>query len=386
MFNPLAIAADKVAATLDSFPASAGADGAPRANMAIGQAIGSDTLLLMAVVLAVIAFVSLFGVISARRETREVARIARRRANSMNELLRTVRMAENIADLGVWQYNPATDEQQWSDGMRQLFGIDHLDEFVAGDAQTLLFANDIDLVSHVRQRSDERSPYTLRYDIHGYDGAPRSISVQACNLFGENGAAVRVVAVVRDVTDEVSRERALENSRRAAMHEAREARHLAETDPLTGLANRRRVMSVLDGLILKARDESLPLVLILFDIDRFKQVNDTFGHLEGDKVLQRVAQLAQSQAREMDLVGRVGGEEFVWIAPRTNQVSAEQVADRLRQSIALRSAVGEVPGVTISIGLAQLRPSDSSLTLFARADEALYSAKQAGRNAVKLAA
>ncbi|MEO0644059.1 MAG: hypothetical protein AAFY47_11690, partial [Pseudomonadota bacterium] len=174
MFNPLAIAADKVAATLDSFPASAGADGAPRANMAIGQAIGSDTLLLMAVVLAVIAFVSLFGVISARRETREVARIARRRANSMNELLRTVRMAENIADLGVWQYNPATDEQQWSDGMRQLFGIDHLDEFVAGDAQTLLFANDIDLVSHVRQRSDERSPYTLRYDIHGYDGAPRS--------------------------------------------------------------------------------------------------------------------------------------------------------------------------------------------------------------------
>ncbi|MEM9311645.1 MAG: GGDEF domain-containing protein [Pseudomonadota bacterium] len=386
MATPLVLARFKVTASLDPAPLAIGADASPRANMAIGQAIGSDALLLIAGALALVALFSLFGVMAARNETRQVARLARRRAHSMNELLRTVRMAENIADLGVWQYNPATGEQQWSDGMRQLFGVDHEDEFVAGDAETLLFANDIDLVTHVLRRSDERSPYTLRYDIHGYDGAPRSISVQACNLFGQGGVMVRVVAVVRDVTDQVTRERALEDSRRAAVHEAREARQLAETDPLTGLANRRRVMTELDHLILDARRESLPLVLIVFDIDRFKLVNDTYGHLEGDKVLQSVAQIAAGQAREIDLVGRVGGEEFVWIVPRMHEMHAEQLAERLRQAIAHGSAVGQVPNVTVSVGLAQLRPSDTSLSLFARADNALYGAKEAGRNAVKLAA
>ncbi|MEM1194584.1 MAG: GGDEF domain-containing protein [Pseudomonadota bacterium] len=304
----------------------------------------------------------------------------------MNELLRTVRMAESIADLGVWQYSPASGEQYWSDGMRHLFGVDHEDEFVAGDAETLLFANDIDLVGNIMQRGEERAPYTLHYDIHGYDGAPRSISVQACNLFGRAGVMVRVVAVVRDVTDQVSRERALEDSRQAAIHEAREARQLAETDPLTGLANRRRVMAELDKLILDSRRQSLPLVLIVFDIDRFKQVNDTYGHLEGDKVLQRVAQLAQDQARDIDLVGRVGGEEFVWIVPNMNQMHAEQLAERLRQAISQGSSVGQVPAVTVSVGLAQLASNDTSLTVFARADNALYCAKESGRNTVRRAA
>ncbi|MEL6486919.1 MAG: sensor domain-containing diguanylate cyclase [Pseudomonadota bacterium] len=304
----------------------------------------------------------------------------------MNELLRTVRMAESIADLGIWQYNPSSGTQQWSEGMRQLFGVDHQDDFVAGDAETLLFANDINLVGDVSRHALERAPFTLRYDIHGYDGIPRSISVQACNLFGEGGTVARVIAVVRDVTDEVSRERRLEDSRREAEQEARQARELAETDALTGLANRRRVMTQLDHMILDARRESYPLVLIVFDIDRFKHVNDTYGHLEGDKVLQCVAQVAMSQAREMDLVGRVGGEEFVWIAPRMNQAQAEQAAERLREAVSHGSAVGPVPGVTISVGLAQLSPSDTSLLLFSRADTALYAAKEGGRNLVKLAA
>ena len=347
---------------------------------------GGIPLAVIASALALVALVSAGGVVVARRDARDASRLARQRGRAMNELLRTVRMAESIADLGVWQYDPTTGEQQWSDGMRRLFGIEHDDEFVAGDAETLLYANDIDLIAHVTRQASERSPFTLHYDIHGYDGVPRSISVQACNLFGQGGKVVRIIAVVRDVTDQISRERALEDSRQAAELEAHAARELAETAPLTGLANRRRVMKELDRLIIEARDFGRPLVLVVFDIDRFKLVNDTHGHLEGDKMLQNVARIAGDHTRHGDMIGRVGGEEFVWIIPEVNQLLAEQMAERLRQAIANGSSVGAVPNVTISVGLAQLRNADTSLTLVSRADNALYDAKEGGRNLVKLAA
>ncbi|MEO0418998.1 MAG: sensor domain-containing diguanylate cyclase [Pseudomonadota bacterium] len=355
-------------------------------RMMQAEVFGGNALLLTVCALAVVAMVAVAGVLRSRREAREAARLARRRGRAMKELLRTVRMAESIADLGIWQFDPVTGEQQWSDGMRSLFGVHHDDEFMAGDAETLLYANDIDLIAHVSRRMSEKSPFTLHYDIHGYDGVPRSISVQACNLFGEAGQIGRVIAVVRDVTDQMTRERALESSRKAAEEKALVAKEMAETDPLTNLANRRRVMSELDTMILSARTQPQPLVLIVFDIDRFKLVNDTHGHLEGDKVLRRVAEIARDHTREGDLVGRVGGEEFVWIVPGANQLLAEQMAERLRQDIEHASAVGPVPCVTISVGIAQLRTGDTSLTLFSRADNALYDAKDGGRNLVKLAA
>ncbi|MEO0463795.1 MAG: sensor domain-containing diguanylate cyclase [Pseudomonadota bacterium] len=358
---------------------------ATSSGLALGQALGTDTLLLTVIALTMVAIVALAGVVRARQETRTAARMARNHAKSMNEMLRTIRMAESIADIGVWQYDPRCGEQQWSDGMRRLFGIEHHDEFVAGDAETLLYANDIDLVGNVMQHAHERHPFTLHYDIHGYDGAPRSISVQACNLFGAGGAVARIVAVVRDVTDQMSRERALEQSRRVAVREADKARKLAETDPLTGLANRRRVMTDLDRMILSSRQLLRPLTLVVFDIDKFKAVNDTHGHVEGDKVLRRVAQIAQNQARDGDLVGRVGGEEFVWIVPGATSDQAELMAQRLREAVEQGSPVGDVPAVTISLGLAQLHSHDTSISIFSRADVALYAAKNSGRNRVEVA-
>lgn len=349
------------------------------------MAAGSTTLF-VALALAVVAMVSIGGVIVSRRDARDAARLARERGRAMNELLRTVRMAESIADLGIWQYDPIRGEQQWSDGMRRLFGVDHDDEFVEGDAETLLYANDIDLISHVSRRASDRTPFKLRYDIHGYDGLPRCISVQACNLFGADNKVARVIAVVREVTDQVSRERQLERSRKAAELEALAAREMAETDALTGLANRRRVMADLDRMIIEAREKGRPLTLVVFDIDRFKQVNDTHGHQEGDKVLRRVAQIAAESTREGDLVGRVGGEEFVWLIRDACHLVANQMAERMRRSIEQNSAVGAVPAVTVSLGLAVFNGSDTSLTLFSRADKALYDAKQGGRNLVKMAA
>ncbi len=352
----------------------------------LGSLLSQDALLGISMLLGLVAFVAVIGVMMARRETRLAARLARQRTRKMGELIRTVRMAESIAELGVWQYDPSTGEQNWSDGMRALFGVDHDEPLQQGDAETLLLANNIDLIDRVSEYCDTREPFELSYDIIGYDDMPRSISIQACNLPNSSGGVSRVVGVVRDVTDQVARERMLEQSREIALTEAHRARELASTDALTGLANRRRIMAALDQIVVHSRRYDEPLSLIVFDIDHFKSVNDTHGHPEGDRVLKRLAEIALRQSRETDLVGRVGGEEFVWIIPGADEGFARIMAERLRQAIAAGSAVGTVPAVTASVGFAELMAEDTALSLFARADKALYDAKESGRNRVRMAA
>ncbi|TRD12274.1 sensor domain-containing diguanylate cyclase [Erythrobacter insulae] len=352
----------------------------------IGKFIGSDALLLLVVmlVLAVAVMVAIFFTV--KQEVRFAANLARDRADQLQDILRTVSMAENIAGIGVWQYDPASGAQQWSRGLRRLFGINHNEPFVEGDAETLLFANNVDLIGSVTERLDRDESYNLHFDIFGFDGVSRSLCIQACNLRRRNGTLYRVVAVVRDITEQLERERELEVSRAEAMQEASRAIELASTDQLTGLANRRRVMERLDRMVVDARQSSCPLVLIMFDIDHFKHVNDTYGHIQGDKVLQNVANIAQQQSRTGDIVGRVGGEEFVWIVPNASRGIARVMCERLRLAIATGSATETVPAVTISAGYADLRAGDSALSLFARADSALYEAKNAGRNRVRMAA
>lgn len=342
--------------------------------------------LALCLVLTAIALISIRRANAARRECREMRRKARRNARSMEELLRTVRMAETIGELGVWQYEMATCEQHWSEGMRAIFGVADDEPFVAGDAETLLFANDIDLVESVMLHCEDTEPFSLRFDARDLTGAPLCLQVQAYNLRRSDGEVVRVVAVVRDITQQAIHERELELEKARALSEAQEARALASTDPLTGLANRRRVMGELDHLIVRARQSRQSLSLIVFDLDHFKSVNDTFGHPVGDMVLQRVGEIAIDQARDTDLVGRVGGEEFVWIVPKADEMAAHMLAERLRHAIAVRSGFGSVPGVTASVGCAEMAATDSSLSLFARADAALYAAKNGGRNQVRLAA
>ena len=162
----------------------------------------------------------------------------------------------------------------------------------------------------------------------------------------------------------------------------------ATTDSMTGIANRRHFMERGNDEIERARRYHLPLTLLLLDIDQFKQINDRFGHPAGDKLLQVVAQACQSNARNVDLPGRLGGEEFALLMPETSAIAARLAAERLRRAIAaIPPALSGVPHqVTASFGIAALNAHDHSMDdLVARADAALYRAKNGGRNRVEAA-
>jgi len=162
---------------------------------------------------------------------------------------------------------------------------------------------------------------------------------------------------------------------------------LALTDELTGLYNRRYVVAHLEELIARIGSEAgYDTSLMMFDVDHFKAVNDQFGHPAGDDALRQLADRALRGVRSIDLVARLGGEEFVVVMPETDLHAATMVAERLRQSVAgepfFIHAVGERRPITISIGVAVTAPGDSVDTLLQRADDALYEAKNGGRNKV----
>lgn len=153
------------------------------------------------------------------------------------------------------------------------------------------------------------------------------------------------------------------------------------TDTLTGIANRRRLTDELDRLIANARRHGRPLSVVFIDIDRFKRVNDTYGHDVGDEVLIELARRLEGAVREGDLVGRWGGEEFLAIAPESDLVQAEQVAQRCWERVR-GTDFATAGAVTASFGVAALSDGDDRWTLLRRADTALYTAKSQGRDRV----
>jgi two-component system cell cycle response regulator len=161
---------------------------------------------------------------------------------------------------------------------------------------------------------------------------------------------------------------------------------MATTDALTGVFNRRYLDAQLETLVKDADQNHKPLTIAFCDIDRFKNLNDTYGHGAGDEVLIEFAARIRRNLRNFDLLARMGGEEFIVVMPDTGPEIALKVAERLRSKIAGESfpVQGMDPlSITMSVGLATLRPGESdSAPLIKRADEAMYRAKQGGRNKV----
>jgi diguanylate cyclase (GGDEF)-like protein len=165
---------------------------------------------------------------------------------------------------------------------------------------------------------------------------------------------------------------------------------LAVTDVLTGLSNRRRLMTRLDEEVARARRYKTPLSVVMIDIDHFKQVNDTYGHAMGDEVLRNIGTMLKANVRNTDLAARYGGEELTLVLPHTDLAAAVQVAENLRQKFANIEHIldGATLNKTASMGVAA-RDGETDMpdaeNLLKLADEALYRAKQNGRNRVEAA-
>jgi len=160
-------------------------------------------------------------------------------------------------------------------------------------------------------------------------------------------------------------------------------------DALTGCYNRAHAIDVIDAELRRARRSQTPVSLIMFDVDHFKDVNDRFGHLCGDAVLNAVGKRMNEVLRGSDLKCRYGGEEFLVLLPETPLLGARRVAETLRKEIADRPVPwsGEALTITASFGLAQTLPGEVNVqAVIARADQALYRAKGEGRNCVRVAA
>lgn len=241
-------------------------------------------------------------------------------------------------------------------------------------AETLLGASPVDFL-----REEERE--NARELLRGPDASgERAIDVITprrgvvhCLLqttVVELGDAPVIVASLVDLTDRKRAEDTL--------------RELATRDPLTELLNRRSFTSLTEDLLIRCRAEAHPFTLAMIDIDHFKSVNDAFGHPVGDEALRRLAACLTQNVRSTDLVARYGGEEFALALPNADGRRARETAERIRsavEAIELTAENARVP-LTISVGLAEFAESESLDDALARADEALYRAKNAGRNRV----
>lgn len=161
----------------------------------------------------------------------------------------------------------------------------------------------------------------------------------------------------------------------------------SRTDPLTGVLNRRAILSQIGYELSRAKRNNTHISISMLDLDHFKNINDTFGHLAGDAVLRECIHRVESAVRAYDSVGRFGGEEFIVVLPETNEADAFSVAERIRLRIAEKDA--NVDGISISFaisqGLATCTGDESVDNLIAMADRALYRAKENGRNRVEKA-
>jgi diguanylate cyclase (GGDEF)-like protein len=200
---------------------------------------------------------------------------------------------------------------------------------------------------------------------------------------GEVLARVRTQLKIRHLTQELRDTNAELHKKNTELEEANAAiTRLMRTDALTGLANRRYFLEVLENIMSLARRHRTPLTLIMADLDHFKAINDAYGHACGDQVLQDFGVLLKKYSRRGDLAARFGGEEFIVALPLTDLSGAKIVAEKFRLGLEEMKWGQIKTKVTASFGISLFQPEDTPESFIERADQALYQAKAAGRNRV----
>ena len=310
-------------------------------------------------------------------------------ASKTADLERSVRhleAAEGLAGIGRWCIEYPEKRHLWSEEMCHIAGLS------AGTAPSKALLARImpeglsQLEVTLDAHASDTEPFVAEFELIHPSGGPRILRARARYVFSREGERECVFMVVRDNSEEYASVREAEIEKQRALKLAEEARREANTDALTGLASRRAIMSARDRAVLDAHKSGKAFSVVVIDVDHFKRINDRHGHAVGDRVLSKLAEIAIHQARGADRVGRMGGEEFLWLLPDCDEDAAKDAAERLRWAIEVGTHSAPVPQVTISAGHATLGEGEGALSLFARADKGLYDAKRSGRNRVIRAA
>jgi diguanylate cyclase (GGDEF)-like protein len=232
----------------------------------------------------------------------------------------------------------------------------------------------------------EQDSFTLVYPCHS-PAEKRWFRLRATRLLLPDTITACVVAH-EDITTEKTTEELLQTAQRRLRELLEREQLLARTDELTGLINRRRFVELAEHECAVARRFGVPLAIVLFDIDGFKTLNDSLGHLSGDEILKEVARRAAGQLRSADVLARYGGDEFIVLVPESAAHGAAVVAERIRERIA-ETGIPTTTGtaaVTVSAGVGEIQSDAATLEDVIRcADRALYDAKGKGRNCTVVA-
>ena len=230
---------------------------------------------------------------------------------------------------------------------------------------------------------------TWRGEVIQYrkDNQPVIIDANIMTIRDHAGQVTGHVSANRDITSQKQAQEKLVEAYKALEHKNHELaqvlereRVLARTDSLTGVYNRRYFFDRATYDLAVSERYGHPLSALIFDIDKFKDVNDKYGHQLGDEILRSIANIAKQRLRESDSIARYGGEEFIIFLPNTDSAKAYIVAEEIRKQVAAYSDAG-IARVTISIGIAEVDLEEDTIDrLISRADKALYKAKDTGRN------
>ncbi len=293
------------------------------------------------------------------------------------ELLCQRRLLDNMYD-GVMFVDAELRIQFWNQAAARLTGLTAEGVYQRVFVPSLLELHD----ESGRRLEDSECPVAFalrtgvqwlrRLSLRGRGGRQMSVDAHAIPVCDREGIVVGLALLMHDVSQQISLE-----ARCQDLHS------LATRDPLTQVANRAEFENLFPRFIERHQESRLPLSVIVADIDRFKSVNDNYGHQAGDEVLQSFARLLKTSCREGDLVARYGGEEFVMLWADCDLAAAVRRAEELRLAFSQleQSALGR-NAATASFGVTQLQAGDTPETLFRRADRALLAAKHTGRNRV----
>lgn len=200
--------------------------------------------------------------------------------------------------------------------------------------------------------------------------------------FKKNDGTKNLIGIIIDVTQQYAFIKKLQEAVKKELEEKKELEKQSAIDPLTQVYNRQFLKRTLSERTSRSISDKVPLSCVMVDIDHFKNINDTFGHLTGDEVLKQMGHILKQSLRDEDMVFRYGGEEFLLLLPGIQINTAVKIAERIRKRIAEAIVLPDGKHITASAGCAEFTNSEEDLQLVKRADDALYQAKKTGRNRV----